>query len=232
MPEPLLWLSAIDDPLLRARFLGVWSDPDSTATVGATAVDMVDIEHAYDHALALQPHAIVVDDSHRDTPKLCGRLRRERPATRILVLTAGHRARAYHALCAGAFSVLDARVDATSLHAALVAAARDEALLDPTSAAMLLAHLRHVCARNDDPFVNIARLTVVEETVLAAIARGRSIDDVAAERQVTARAVSLHLGFAVRRLHQHTMVTTQSAMTTQVLARRTAVTAGSGDTNR
>jgi DNA-binding NarL/FixJ family response regulator len=206
--------------------LGVWPAGDGAA------VDVVGIAHAYDRALAVQPHAIVVDDSHPDTPEVCGRLRRERPATRILVLTAGHRERAYLSLCAGAFSVLDARTDNTALHAAIVAAARDEALLDMSSAAMLLGHLRRVCSLHDDPFVNIARLTMVEETVLAALAEGRSIDQVAAARGVTARAVSLHLGFAVRRLHQHTMVAAQSEVASQVLAMRVPITAGSPDTSR
>ena len=100
------------------------------------------------------------------------------------------------------------------------------------ASSMLLAHLQHVSALHDDPFVNIARLTLVEETVLEALAAGSSISDVATTRQVTARAVSLHLGFAVRRLHQHTLVSSQPALTAQVLAMRVPVSAGSADTNR
>ena len=225
MSESVRWLYAIDDPLLRARFLDHRSDDNGS-------FDIVDIEHAYDQAVDSRPQAIVVDDSHPGTAVLCARLRRECPASRIIVLTAGHREGAWHSLCAGAFSVIDARVEPATLHAALIAAARGESLLDAPSSSMLLAHLQHVSALHDDPFVNIARLTLVEETVLEALAAGSSISDVATTRQVTARAVSLHLGFAVRRLHQHTLVSSQPALTAQVLAMRVPVSAGSADTNR
>jgi DNA-binding NarL/FixJ family response regulator len=231
MSEPLVWLSAIDDPLLRARFLGAWGSDDATERARRGAADVVRVEHALEQVLDLAPDAIVVDDSHPATPDICAQLRREHPATRIVVLTAGHRERAYRALCAGAFSVVDARASAHALHGALEGAVRDEARLDMASASMLLAHIRRVCALQDDPFANIARLTLVEERVLTALAAGRSIREVATERQVTARAVSLQLGFAVRRLHQHTSVATH-AMTPHVLGRRQPINAGSADTSR
>ena len=80
--------------------------------------------------------------------------------------------------------------------------------------------------------LNHLRPSILARTVLAALAAGHSIGDVAAARAVTPRAVSLHLGFAVRRLHQHTMVATQPAVTARVLAMREPVSAGNPDTNR
>ncbi len=221
-PDPPRWLSAIDDPLLRARFLDTWLG----------IVDVVDIEHAYERAVATRPTAIVVDDSHPGTAALCASMRRANPATRIVVLTTGNREGAWRSLCAGALSVLDARTDSRSLLDALVAASRGEALLDASTAAMIRAHFMLLQASHGDPFVNIARLTFVEESVLAALAAGSSIDAIAASRKVNARAISLQLGFAVRRLHQHTVVSMQPDLVEAVSARRTTINVGSLDTSR
>lgn len=240
MPDPMRWLYAIDDPLLRARLLGGLYDADRAPLIATAAthldlvdiIDVADIEHAYDRAVATRPTAIVVDDSQETTPELCASMRRENPATRIVVLTTGNRESAWRSLCAGALSVLDARTDNPSLLAAMVAASRGEALLDTSTAAMLLAHFRFVRAQRHDPFVNIARLTLVEESVLTALAAGSSIDAVAESRQVIKRAVGLQLGFAVRRLHQHTVVSMQPDLVNAVSARRTSINSGSADTNR
>lgn len=192
MPDSISVLFALDDPTARARVLG----PGTLTT---------DVQHAPEAIAAVLPDVVVTDDSTVRSAELCRRLAHHAPGTRVVVLTAGGVTHSWDALCNGAFCVLDQRASTEAIEQAIAGAVRGEATLDARIAGLVRGHLRVIADHDHDPFAPLAKLTAVEDELLCALANGESVDAIAEARGVNARLVGVHVGYAVTKLHQHTL---------------------------
>lgn len=106
------------------------------------------------------------------------RLKRVSPRTQVVVLTSFHEdTHIFPAIKAGALSYLLKDIQPADLSAAIRAAARGEASLNPRVAARLVEEMRTGRASATNPFLE---LTEREQEVLRLIAEGRSNSEIAA----------------------------------------------------
>jgi DNA-binding NarL/FixJ family response regulator len=118
-----------------------------------------------------------------------GRIEHETPAVSVLVLDPGPEH--FPALAAGARGTLPS--GGSEITRAVLGIARDEAVLTPEWAELLLESIRLV----DERVRRLAILTETEKEVLGRLAEGATPREIADEFEVSERLVNLHVGFAV-----------------------------------
>jgi two-component system, NarL family, response regulator LiaR len=151
-------------------------------------------------ARRLKPDVILMD---LVMPELDGvgsmrALREQVPESRVIVLTSFlDDERLLPAIQAGAAGYLLKNVEPAELARAITAAARGEAIIDPTAAARLVQAI----AENTKPVaVEPERLTRREREVLELIAAGRSNKRIALELGISEKTVKTHVGHLLAKL--------------------------------
>jgi NarL family two-component system response regulator LiaR len=159
-----------------------------------------DGRRAVAEARRLKPDVILMD---LVMPELDGvasmrALREEVPDSRVIVLTSFlDDERLLPAIQAGAAGYLLKNVEPAELARAINAAARGEAIIDPTAAARLVQAI----AENTKPVVvEPERLTRREREVLELIAAGRSNKRIALELGISEKTVKTHVGHLLAKL--------------------------------
>jgi DNA-binding NarL/FixJ family response regulator len=179
----------------------------STA-LAATALVVADEASGYDAldlTADLVPDVVLIDeqDDRVGLGRACLHSTLRTPATRLVVLVEDDDELAYETLLQGAFSTLPIDAPVDEVVAAARSAARGESTVVAGSARRLLADARRASRGDIDPTVPALRLTATEEEVLARRAAGETSADIAAQHDVTARLVNLHMGYAVAKVHHH-----------------------------
>lgn len=179
-----------DHTLVRSGLRAVLGTTDDCEVVGEAATG----EEAVDLAVVLRPDVVVMDLSMPGAggADATARLRAEVPDARVLVLTTfsdDHRVRA--ALAAGATGYLLKDAAPEEVVAAVRAAARDEAPIDPRVARSLLPGA---------PTDRGPDLPPRERDVLVRLARGLSNKQIASELGIAERTVKVHVGSLFRRI--------------------------------
>jgi two-component system, NarL family, response regulator DevR len=168
-----------------------WSDAlaDSSdlEVIGATAsVDAVDALVADD-----VPDVVLVDlaTPSLDAVDLCRRLSDATPVARVL-LVGGQLDAPVEAIAAGAAGTTSAAALAVDVGAIVQRVARGEGVVSQAWASSLVEH-------DDGP-----RFTATEREVLQRLAKGGSIESVAAAHEVPNHVVGLHAGYALAKVHR------------------------------
>ncbi len=180
-----------DHALVRSGLRAVLATTDDCEVVGEAATG----EEAVALTPGLRPDVVVMDLSMPGAGgvEATRGVRAASPTTRVLVLTTfsdDDRVRA--ALAAGATGYLLKDATPDDVVAAVRAAARDEAPIDPRVARALLPGAR-VAAPGPD-------LPPRERDVLVRIARGMSNRQIATELGIAERTVKVHVGSLFRRI--------------------------------
>lgn len=180
-----------DHALVRSGLRAVLATTDDCEVVGEAATG----EEAVARTPSLRPDVVVMDLSMPGAGgvEATRGVRAASPTTRVLVLTTfsdDDRVRA--ALAAGATGYLLKDATPDDVVAAVRAAARDEAPIDPRVARALLPG-----ARVADPGPD---LPPRERDVLVRIARGMSNRQIATELGIAERTVKVHVGSLFRRI--------------------------------
>ncbi|MCP4362589.1 MAG: response regulator transcription factor [Chloroflexi bacterium] len=119
------------------------------------------------------------------------------PQTKVVVLTAHtDEARVIAALRAGAIGYVQKDADPEFLLTAVRAAAKGQAMLDPTIAGSVLQEVIR-------PTAVSAELTEREMTVLRLLAHGKTNKEIAAELFVSEETVKTHVGNILTKLHMN-----------------------------
>jgi two-component system, NarL family, response regulator LiaR len=126
-------------------------------------------------------------------------LRSRAPGARVIVLTSFlDEQRMLPAIQAGAAGYLLKNVAPSALAAAIRAADRGEAIIDPTVASQLLGALAG--GARAEPPADADRLTPRELEVLALIVGGRSNKRIALELEISEKTVKAHVGHVLAKL--------------------------------
>jgi len=188
----MIRLLLVDDhALLRAGLAALLEGTDDVTVVGQAA----DGAEAVALARQLRPDVVLMDLS---MPVLDGvdatrALRADRPDAVVVVLTSfSERARVQDALAAGAVGYLLKDSEPATIVAAVRAAARGEAPLDPRIAGALLP--------GADAGRPGARLSPREREVLALVAEGLANRQIARRLGIAERTVKVHLTSVFRQL--------------------------------
>lgn len=197
MIQPLRLLLADDHTLVRAGLRALLDGMDIVASV----VEAESGEQAVALALEHQPDIALLDIT---MPGLNGlqaaeRILAETPATRIIILSM-HAAEEYvnRALAIGVSGYLLKDAATLELQAALEAVAAGQSYLSPRITSQLL----ETRAR---PGETAARpvLTARQEEVLRLLALGRSVREIAADLQISAKTVETYRAQIMARLNLH-----------------------------
>ena len=179
-----------DHPLVRSGLRGL-IDSAADLTVVAEAATGAD---AVTEAKRTEIDVVLMDLSMpgMDGIEATRLLLREHPGSHVVVLTSFHdRARVVEALSAGAVGYLLKDSDPSDVLAAIRAAARGEAPLDPRVARSILPTARDESSVRDT-------LSVREEQVLRLVMRGFPNKQIAQELGIAERTVKVHLGHVFR----------------------------------
>lgn len=205
MSAPVRVLLADDQVLFRealATLLGVRDDIEVVGEAGNGA-------EALDRAAELEPDVVLMD---LRMPVLDGvaatrRMRVEWPSVRVIALTTfDDDEDVFAALRAGAVGYLLKDVSAAQLVEAILAAARDEAVLQPSIAAKVVAQFARMPAPAADPPASRPQPLVVplsdrELDVLRLLAEGRSNREIAAELFLAEGTVKNHVTGVLAKLN-------------------------------
>lgn len=195
MHEAIRVLIADDHPVVRRGLRSFLETRDGIEVLGEAA----DGADAVTLAEAMRPDVILMD---LVMPRLDGieairRIGERVPQARIVVMTSfGSDNRVLEAVRAGAAGYLLKDVEPQEVEAAVRAANRGEALLDPAVAAGLL---RGVASAERRP-AHGADLTPREREALALIARGRSNWQIADELVIAEKTVKTHVSNLLAKL--------------------------------
>jgi len=203
MPEPsrpaIRILIADDHGMVRRGMRDFLELHDDLVVVGEAA----DGAAAVEAAAALAPDVVVMDLL---MPVLDGigaiaEIRAADPDIEVIALTSFvEEDRVIAAIEAGASGFLLKDADADDLAAAIRAAAAGEMYLDPAIAGIVARRLRDGDAARTMAPDELATLTDRERDVLAALARGLSNRDIAAELGITERTARTHVSNILAKL--------------------------------
>lgn len=185
-------LIADDHAVVREGLRAFLALQDDVEVVGEAA----DGEEAVQAVVRLEPDVALVDlvMPRVDGIEAIGRIRAERPRTRVIVLTSFvDEDKMLPAVRAGAVGYLLKDVAPQELARAIRAAHDGEALLDPGVAARLLDAMAREPRPSDE-------LTAREREVLALIVRGRANKVIARELGISEKTVKAHVGRVLAKL--------------------------------
>jgi DNA-binding NarL/FixJ family response regulator len=194
---PVRVLLADDHALVRAGLASLLDETEDVTVVGQAGDGAAAVELARE----TEPDVVLMDLSMPvlDGVEATRRLLAEAPGTRVLVLTSfSDRERVHDALDAGAIGYLLKDADPRDLVAAIRAAARGDAPLDPRVARALLPGGSR--PGHPSPLGLASPLSPRERQVLRLVARGMANKQIGRALGITERTVKVHLGNAFRRI--------------------------------
>jgi len=148
---------------------------------------------------SLEPTVVLLDLflPGQDGIGVLTQIKRERPATEVLMLTSSTADdHVLAAIRAGALAYLPKTAGAEQLVAAIHAAARGESVLEPAIAAGLLRHVRQ-----GEPRKPLDQLSPRELDVLTVLARGQSNREIARALGIGEETVKAHVSSILAKLH-------------------------------
>jgi len=215
--RPAVRVLLVDDQALFREALGVLLGVrDDIEVVGEAG----DGAQALDRAAELKPDVVLMD---LRMPVLDGvaairRMRVEQPGVRVIALTTfDNDEDLFAALRAGAVGYLLKDVSSAQLVEAVLAAARDEAVLQPSVAAKVVAQFARLPLQEASPRPQplVVPLSERELEVLRLLANGRSNKEIAAELHLAEGTVKNHVTNVLAKLNARDR--TQAALRAQAL---------------
>lgn len=197
--SPLRVLLAEDHTLVRAGIRALLESLEGVEVVAEAADGREALRLAQTH----HPDILLMDITMKELNGLeaAARLAKERPATRVIILSM-HADQAYvhQALQAGASGYLLKGSDLAELELALKAVARGDTYLSPAiSRQVVQGYLR----ASEDAADPLATLTKRQREILQLIAEGRSTRQIAGTLGVTVKTVETHRAQLMDRLGIH-----------------------------
>lgn len=173
-------------------------DVVATSSTGTDAITQAVTDH---------PDVLVLDVhiADPDARAVCRRVREWAPDTRVLLVGTVDDEALYSTLVAGADGALIASAGEAEYIAAIRSMHRGESMLPARVASRILHDIDAWAARSADPLYPPPSLTSTERDVLGRLADGVGIDAIAESNDVTPHLVSLHIGFAVGKLHRYVL---------------------------
>ncbi|GAA2445995.1 response regulator transcription factor [Actinomadura vinacea] len=196
----MISLLLADDQALLRKTLRMLLEADPGLTVVGEAADGGE---AVDLTLEHRPDLVLMDIR---MPRVDGleatrRIKRERPDTRILVLTTFEVDEyVFAALRAGAAGFLGKGVDPAELLAAIRTVARGDALLSPSATKALIARFREAAAPGPADSARLADLTPREREVMALVGAGLSNDEISVRLGLSPHTVKTHINRTMSKL--------------------------------
>ena len=197
MGERISVLIVDDHPLVRdgiRNLLAVEADIEVVAEADSGSA-------AVQHAQALAPDVVLLDlvlEGDTDGVTVARDIRDLSPRSRIIMLTSFHDDQhVFPAMRAGALSYLLKSIEPEKLVGAIRDAARGEATLDPTVAAMLVSELSETSSGD----AQVVRLSERELQVLHRIAAGDSNAEISSQLGVSVKTVRCHVSNILSKLH-------------------------------
>jgi DNA-binding NarL/FixJ family response regulator len=190
-----------DDPVLRDSFADLLSGVDGIEVVGA-----VGSLRAASRALDGRPDVVLLDLALPDGSglELIAAMRTRSIATKTIVISVfGDVRSVVRAIEEGADGYLLKDADAGHVEAAVRTVMRGEAPISPAVAGHILARMRNDASHPSDPRTQSQRgpqLTPKETDVLEALARGRSVKEVAHLHAISVHTVGDHVKAIYRKL--------------------------------
>jgi len=188
-----------DEALLRSAFSSLIGAQDDLEVVGAAA----DGQQAVELAASLAPDVVVMDVRMpvMDGIEATRRITRDRPSSRVLILTTfdldGY---VFEALRAGASGFALKSRPPEELLSGIRTVATGEALLAPTVTRRLIAHFTGQAQVATRTAPGLEELTDREREVLALVARGLSNAELAATLHVTLPTAKTHVSRILTKL--------------------------------
>ncbi len=197
MSEPITVLLVDDHALVRGGVRAYLETQPDLAVVGEAGAGGAAVRLAAE----LAPDVALMDLAMpgMDGVEATGRLREVSPRTQVVVLTSFHDdAHLFPALKAGALSYLLKDAGPEEVAAAVRAAARGEAVLNPRVAARLIREFRGESQPTVNPYTD---LTEREQEVLRLIAQGRANGEIAAALAISEKTVKGHVSNVLGKLY-------------------------------
>lgn len=197
--SPLRVLLAEDHTLVRAGIRALLESLEGIEVVGEAA----DGREALRMAQAHQPDILLMDITMKELNGLeaAARLAKERPATRIIILSM-HADQAYvhQALQAGAAGYLLKGSDLAELELAIKAVVRGDTYLSPAVSKNLVGELLNGKKPGASP---LDGLTPRQREILQLIAEGRTTKEIAGRLDLSIKTIETHRAQLMERLDIH-----------------------------
>jgi NarL family two-component system response regulator LiaR len=193
---PRIGVLIVDDhQVVRQGLRFVLEQEDGIQVVGECA----DGPSAIEAVRTLEPAVVLLDLflPGQDGLSVLGQIKRDRPATEVLVLTSSSDEEdLLAAVRAGALAYLPKTAGVDQVVASVRAAARGESVLEPRIAARLVRELRDAAGRRRP----LDQLSPRELEVLAALTRGRSNREIARALTIGEETVKAHVSSILAKL--------------------------------